>query len=187
MIDWQFICTLEDGSGGCALKGYWPGGLSGVTIANGLDLGYYSAAMAKSLAPDLQEKIAPFVGLKGIEAESALLQQSLVLSEQECEALESPKRAEMIETLSGAYHRATGHDFEALPDAAQTVMMSLQWQYGSLPTRCPHFWSLCCAQDWAGAVNELRHFGDKYPTRRNREADYLAARAASLGVSDARS
>lgn len=187
MINWSFINGLENTSGGCALKGYWPGGKSGVTISDGVDLGYYSPAMAKALSQDLQDAIAPFLGLKGTEAETALFSKALVLTPDECDALEAPKRDEMLEALYSAYHGATGQDFKALPDAAQTVMASLQWQYGAMPERCPTFWRLCCARDWAGVINELRHFGDKYPTRRNREADYLAAHAADLGVNDAHS
>jgi GH24 family phage-related lysozyme (muramidase) len=54
------------------------------------------------------------------------------------------------------------------------VVASVAFQYGDLSRRTPNFWRQVTSGDWDAALNNLRHFGDKYPTRRNKEADLLA-------------
>ena len=57
--------------------------------------------------------------------------------------------------------------------------MSVGYQYGSFTNtdtikgRPEKFWKKVREDDWEGVVNELQNFGDKYPTRRNKEANYL--------------
>ena len=71
-------------------------------------------------------------------------------------------------------------EFGQLTDAQKTVITSVLFQYGS-PRRTPNFWRKVTNQDWAGAEAELRNFGDKYPTRRNKEADLLKNDDGSKG------
>jgi hypothetical protein len=42
-----------------------------------------------------------------------------------------------------------------------------------LAKRCPKFWQAATNADSTAMANELNNFGDSYPTRRRREADYL--------------
>jgi Bacterial toxin homologue of phage lysozyme, C-term len=173
LIDWPFIYAREDGQGGRALDGYWPGGRSGVTIADGVDLGYLTPEETVALDPSVRAKIKPYIGVKGGAADALLRGTPLHLTDAECEAIEAPKREEMLSMLSARYLADAAFPFEDIPDAAQTVLMSVTWQYGDPWRRTPNFWGICCRRDWTGAVAALRHFGDKYPTRRRIEADYL--------------
>lgn len=63
--------------------------------------------------------------------------------------------------------------FHELTDKQQTVIASVSFQYGHLPSRTPNFWRQVTNDDWGAAIKNLRNFGDRYPTRRNTEANYL--------------
>jgi hypothetical protein len=171
MIDWGFITELE----GRSLTGYWPKGFqaSGVTVAGGVDLAYLSPAELAALPPDLQAKLKPYLGVRGDRAQHLLSGQPLVLTAAEADALEGPKRKSIITSLILHYFQATGTPFNNLPDAAQTVLASVAWQYGRPEVRCPAFWKAACAQDWHAVILQLCDFGDAFHTRRCREADYL--------------
>lgn len=173
-IDWPFIYGREDGPHGRWLTGYWPGGSSGVTIADGVDLGQMTAEEANQFPADLRVKIDPYIGVRGSGAEDLLRAHPLTLTDEECEQIEEPKRASMLRALAVRYEMDANCAFDDIPDAAQTVMMSVSWQYGAIWARCPHFWRECCARNWPQVIAELRDFHDPYPTRRNTEADYLA-------------
>ena len=64
-------------------------------------------------------------------------------------------------------------EFHLLSCECQTVVASVAFQYGNLRMRTPNFWHQVTSGDWQGAYENLRHFGDKYATRRNKEADLL--------------
>ena len=174
MIDWHFLSARE---GGQRLRGYVPdgdnGNKSGVTIATGIDLGYYSRDAAAGLPNALRVKIAPYIGLTGDMARHWLAANPLTVTKEEADLIEAPKRHEMEVALSSHYVKDAHTPFEGIPDAAQTVLASVTWQYGSTWSRCPHFWAICCKRDWKGAIAALRDFRDPYPSRRNLEADYL--------------
>lgn len=185
MIDWRFIGELE-GQG--ALTGYVPTdaagnvlGHSGVTVATGVDLGQMTAIELPRLhLPDaLRAKVLPYIGVQGAGALALLAARPLTISQAESDMLDAADRATEIEALELAWLRAVPRDapfFNMLPDACQTVIASVAFQYGpALRRRCPRFWGRATALDWAGAIAELRDFGDAYPTRRHREADYLEA------------
>ena len=55
------------------------------------------------------------------------------------------------------------------------MIASVSFQYGvALNRRTPNFWWQITNGDWDGALANLRNFGDRYDTRRNKEADLLA-------------
>lgn len=64
--------------------------------------------------------------------------------------------------------------FNELPEQCQTAVASVFFQYGDLAKRTPNFWRKVTESNCSGALNNLRNFGDKYPTRRHKEADLLA-------------
>jgi len=64
-------------------------------------------------------------------------------------------------------------DFFSLPRQAQTVIASVSFQYGNLALRTPNFWKAITAQDWKRTIAILKKFGDRYPSRRNAEANLL--------------
>jgi hypothetical protein len=166
MTDWNFITALE----GYSLKGYVPSNTSGVTLASGVDLGYLKL---QELDPSLQSKLKPYLGLKGPAAKKALARAPLTITPAEADLLEAPKRASMLQTLAQHYDRDASMPFAGLPDAAQTVLMSVTWQYGTPWKRCSAFWAYACRGSWLKVIDELEHFGDDFGTRRNKEADYL--------------
>ena len=176
-IDWNFIGGLE---GGQRLTGYVPdptGSMSGVTIATGVDLGQRSADDINALnIPDaLKVKLVPYAGLKGQDAANYLAQNPLTITQDEANALDQAVQTPLVNQLRSNFDAATGScSFDGLPDQAQTVITSVATQYGpALSQATPRFWSKVTAKDWPAAVQELRNFGDSYPTRRNKEADLL--------------
>jgi len=174
MIDWSFIELLE----GRRLAGYVPdpeGSNSGVTIASGVDLGQISPDIVATLPADIKDAIQPYIGLRKVDAVDALKLRPLVLTTSQCEVLNAAVRAPIVANLSSHYKRDAGVTFEAIPDAAQTVVCSVQFQYGTLWGRAPRFWEFCIRQNWPAVIDELRAFGDSYPSRRRKEANYLAA------------
>lgn len=178
MIDWSFISSLE----GHRLSGYVPdaeGSNSGVTVADGVDLGQLSKNAFAALPGDVKALIEPYVGLKKQDAANALAAnklagRALVLTEAQADALNEAVRGPLMRVLKAHYDQDASHAiFEHLADAAQTVLASVAFQYGSPWTRCPKFWASARAGDWPGVVHELENFGDAYPTRRHAEAAYL--------------
>lgn len=177
MIDWKFIADLE---GGLQLNGYVPAAStsnSGVTIATGVDLG---ARTLKEIGKwpvtdDLKIKLAPYVGRKGQDALNLLRELPLEVTEDEATQIETAVCGPIFDQLREAYDKKVGPDaFHHLPDEAQTVLASLAYQYGpNLAKRAPKFWGLACKADWPACVNELVNFGDRYPTRRRKEAKLL--------------
>lgn len=176
MIDWDQIDRWEEGAK-MALIGYVPdlqNGKSGVTIACGVDLGQmYSNLNLVGLQKDIAEQVRPYLGLKGALALATIKAKPLILTEDEAVTLRDWKRAQMTHDLSSHFMRDAQVYFTKIPDAAQTVLQSVQWQYGTPWARTPHFWGHACQQDWPSVIHDLRNFGDAYKTRRNSEADYL--------------
>lgn len=177
-IDWGFIAKLE----GAANYGYVPDAnhsQSGVTIASGVDLSAENEASLAGLAPDITARLRPFLGLVGCTALAALRQTPLALTDAEVATLNAYVDGARAVAIQRAYDAASGGvgyragGFAYIPDAAQTVIASVAFQYGDLARRCPSFWGKAIARDWAGVIAELRNFGDRYSTRRNQEADYL--------------
>ena len=99
-----------------------------------------------------------------------------MLTGEEADQLDQAVKADALGAIASNYNEATGDNprFEELPPEAQTVIASVGFQYGAdLETATPSFWNAVTTQDWRGAVDELRNFGDNFPSRRDREADVL--------------
>lgn len=177
-IDWDFIKARE---GKAQTKGYVPdphGSQSGVTVASGVDLGQQTREQlqAYALPHELVTKLTPYLGLKKMEAVRALDERPLVLTRKEVDALDRIVHDHHHRAIADAYYKASGVPFDQIPDAAQTVITSVAYQYGTaLYRRTPNFWRIVVSQDWPKAIRALRNFNDRYPTRRNLEADYLEA------------
>ncbi len=182
-IDWAFIAELE---GGLILEGYVPNaGQSGVTIATGFDIGQRNARDLAQLfgeESELYNLYLPYVGLRRAAAQTALSNNPLTISTEQ--AVETNRRVKqsivsrLIQRydsdsaryrLNNPYHRT----FLQLPREAQTVIASVEFQYGSIRSGAPNFWRQVTSQDWRAAYDNLRNFGDAYATRRRREAAYL--------------
>lgn len=173
MIDWDLIGHLE----GERFHGYVPnpkGSKSGVTIASGVDLSAFSAATLAGLPQDLIDTLSPYFGLRGQAALDILAAKPLEITPHDADRLDAFVRARALTAIASRYDDDSDVAFLAIPDAAQTVIASVSFQYGpDLRERCPKFWNACIAQDWPAVIAELRDFGDAYPTRHDQEADYL--------------
>ena len=179
-IDWTFICAEE---GGQQLIGYVPlpdSSQSGVTIATGVDIGQRTAAEIDALpiSRTLKEKLKPYCEIKRRDAVAALERAPLAVTVEEANELDDAIQASAETTLCATYDNQTTQKcsgFQTLPADAQTVIASVAFHYGvNLMDRTPRFWAAVTARDWAAAVAELRNFEDRFPARRNREADRLA-------------
>lgn len=177
-IDWDFISKKE---GGAQLKGYVPdpeGSKSGVTIATGFDLGARSLKDISGLSPELQSKLAPYLGKQKYEAQAALQANPLTITKEEAKQIDRISKAKAVNKLQNEWNKYAektgGKRFEELSSSQQTVAASVAFQYGSL-SKTPNFRKAMQSGNWTQAVNELNNFGDSYSTRRKSEAMYLQA------------
>lgn len=181
LINWSFIAQLQ---GGRRLVGYVPaanGSAKGVMVATGVDLGQWSVAQIGTLpvAETLKAKLRTYAGVTGQDAEDLLAVQPLQLTSAEAEALDKAVRDPIAQRLIRDYDAALIEGrglrrFNELPEAAQTVIASVAFQYGSdLKDKTPQFWGMVTSQDWPAAVRELENFGDGQQARRRREAQLL--------------
>jgi hypothetical protein len=174
-VNFEFIAGLE---GGPVLRGYVPdpdGSNSGVTIATGFDIGQRSLNDLHSmLSPELAKKLAPYYGLKKRLAVAALQKKPLRITAEQAAEIDQCVKQQLLQQLEKRFNSAAQTSFEELPEAARTVLASVAFQYGDLSQRCPKLWGAAMRADCASMANELRNFGDRYPTRRKKEADYLA-------------
>lgn len=177
MINFEFIQELE----GNASKGYVPDpehSRSGVTIGAGFDLGARSKTeLYQAFSTALADKLAPYATLTMNHAVNALKQKPLTLSLTEVAAVNRYAKQQAVDRLQEQWNNdpETKENFAALPSVCQTVIASVAFQYGCLSQRTPNFWRQVTTGDWHGALANLRDFGDRYPTRRNKEADMLQA------------
>lgn len=175
MIDFRFIEELE----GNVCTAYVPNpetSKSGVTIGCGFDLGARdSHELESAFAPELCHKLLPYAGLKKQEAAKALTEAPLVLSEEEVLIINKHSKQQAITRLATLWNKSDATVmFDELPIQCQTAVASVAFQYGDLSKRTPNFWRQVTQGDWTGAIDNLRDFGDKYPTRRNKEAELLS-------------
>ena len=169
-VDWDFILSLE----GFKLNGYVPDSEnsdSGPTIASGFDLGSKNENDLIGLPDHLIQKFKPYLGLKGEDAKSVA--SSLSITNDEAKLVNEFSKKKVMNHLSQSYLKNTLKNFNQLPRNQATIMASVALQYGSLKLKTPKFYNHIVNDDWESAENELRNFGDRYPSRRIQEADYL--------------
>ncbi|MFQ3250372.1 pesticin C-terminus-like muramidase [Glaciecola sp.] len=174
-IDFSFIHRLE---GGSLTRGYVPdvrNSKSGVTIGAGFDLGARNASDLEKLGLDsnLIAKLYPYLGLQRHDAANYLRQHPLEISQEQAAFIDVKVKQRVIDGLIRKYDQMSPVEFCSIPGCWQTVIASVEFQYGSVKTKCPTFWRLVTGQSWSEALHELRNFGDRYATRRNQEADFV--------------
>ncbi|WP_299494649.1 pesticin C-terminus-like muramidase [uncultured Shewanella sp.] len=173
-IDFSFIEQLE----GFTLIGYVPdaqSSQSGVTIGSGFDIGQRSVLELKNaFSASLFEKLKPYATLKKMDAVIKLAALPLTISTVEAQEITRYSHSSTINRIANEWNASRSKiPFEQLHCICATVMCSVAFQYGSLSKPTPKFWQQVTTEDWQGALSNLRHFGDNYPTRRNKEADLL--------------
>jgi hypothetical protein len=175
-IDTGFIGSQE----GFRLDAYVPDpgySRSGVTVGMGVDIGQRSVAdiQALDIPEALKQKLMPYAGLIGQDAVNFLANYPLYLTEDEAYALDQAVAQDIFGKVAALYDvDATGDSFLELPPEARTVIADVAYQYGpNLKQRLPDFWGDVTQGRWDEATQTLRDFDDRYPARRNAEADLL--------------
>jgi len=178
MVNYKFIAELE----GNELIGYVPdpeNSNSGVTIASGFDIGQRDYKELRGIFnPVLAIKLSPYCNIKGDLAECLLIMDPLTITKEEAKEINAITRIKTYCKLRYSWADSKAYlTFIKLNEQQQTVIASVSYQYGDLSKRTPNFWRQVTTGDWDAALKNLRDFGDKYPTRRNKEADYLEGKA----------
>ncbi len=190
-VDWTFISARE---GGQVLAGYVPdasGSQSGVTIGTGIDLGQRAASDidALDIPATLKATLRPYCGKKTQDAADYLRQHPLTLDAGDATTLDKAIKQPLLDRLIAAYDAAVDNanaadhcprvHFNALPRGVQTALASANFQYGSLPGATPNYWKQVTEQRWQDASDNLKKFGDAYPSRRRLEAALIDAAIAA--------
>ncbi|QDF06620.1 pesticin C-terminus-like muramidase [Myxococcus xanthus] len=191
-VDWDFIAEQE---GRAVQDGYVPdatGSKSGVTVGTGVDLGArdMNDLDRLGLSDALKTKLEPYLGKQGQDAADFLAENPLNLTAEEVKELDRAVKGEALDNVVNEYNteveRLNAADggsrpkFAELPREMQTVIASVGFQYGSLKTATPNFFAQVTEQRWDDAKANLEDFGDRYPSRRDREADLLGEGIATL-------
>ncbi|QDE91854.1 pesticin [Myxococcus xanthus] len=191
-VDWDFIAEQE---GRAVQDGYVPdatGSKSGVTVGTGVDLGArdMNDLDRLGLSDALKTKLEPYLGKQGQDAADFLAENPLNLTAEEVKELDRAVKGEALDNVVNEYNteveRLNAADggrrpkFAELPREMQTVIASVGFQYGSLKTATPNFFAQVTEQRWDDAKANLEDFGDRYPSRRGREADLLGEGIATL-------
>jgi len=157
---------------------------SGVTIASGFDLGQHSQKYLTKLglSSELRKRLEPYMELKGETAKQALRAAPLYVTKAEAIAINKAVKLDKAEEAANLYNRDSELVFTSLDGSIQTVIMSVAFQYGDLSRRTPNFWGVVTKGDWNRAVWHLENFGDRYKTRRKKEAKVLRSHLKQKGL-----
>ena len=175
-VDFNFIGEQE---GVGIKKGYIPkedGKVldnSGVTIGTGVDLGSKNDAYFKGLSEEIKAKLRPHYGKKRNAAVASLKANPLTLTSAQVAELDTFVKTKEINNLKSKWNKDSNTDFDSLPKNKATAVASVYFQYGNKMIKDHKFWKQVTSGDWEAALDNLRDYEDKYPSRRNREADYL--------------
>ena len=174
-VNWNFISELE---GKAVDTAYVPSDNSGVTIGTGVDLKMKNAEFLETLGvpSDIIEVLEPYFGLRGEEAGKYLKDNPLVLSAVDVKILDESIQKYHANKIKSDYEKDSGKSWSALTSNQQTVITSVGFQYGNMKHKTPNFWNGVISNDWKAVTNELNNFGDKYDTRREKEAKLLKER-----------
>ena len=148
-------------------------GKSGPTIGMGFDVGGRNENDLKGLPPEIIKKLKPYLGLRKQEAIDFIEKNPLVITDKEKVIINAFAKKVEMEKLRKKWKETTGKSFDDLNSKAATVVASVAFQYGDLETRTPNFWKQVTAGDWEAAKKNLYDFGDKYKSRRKKEAELL--------------
>lgn len=174
-IDYDFIKQLE----GNKITAYIPRdssgniiGQSGVTIGAGIDLGNFGNIDQLDISNKIKAKLRQYEGLRRELAEQMLKDFPLKLTEEEVSKLNAAVIDYYTTYIKDQYELESAKKWQDLSDRQQTVITSVLYQYGT-PTRVPKFWAYVTSGNWSNVITELKDFGDKFTSRRHREAAYL--------------
>jgi hypothetical protein len=176
-VDWGFIEDRE----GNTTRGYVPTdkagdvlGHSGVTIGAGVDLGSRSEQSLRDIGvkESTIKTLLPYLGKQKADALKYLDSNPISLSDDDTTQLNKSVKQQELENVRRQFNRDSATDLADLTPAQQTAITSLMFQYGS-SSRVPTAWGHATKGRWSDFKKELENFGDKYPTRRKKEAGLL--------------
>lgn len=176
-VDFDFIAEQE---GAAINEGYVPvksdgsvDGKSGVTVGTGVDLGSKNDAYFEGLDENIKRKLKPHFGKKKAAAQTSLRNNPLILTDSEVAALDRFVKEKELNDLRDQWNKDSDTDFDSLPTNKATAVASVYYQYKNDMVNEHDFWKQTTSGDWDAALANLRDYEDIYPSRRNREADYL--------------
>lgn len=148
-------------------------GNSGVTLGIGVDIGHLNPDKL-DIPDEIKAKLRPYFRFKQDNARYALLARTIVLSKEEIDLISMAAIELHLNELIKWYDRDSVIPFGMLTSNQQTVLLSVKYQYGNLPSRTPKFWRFATSNDWKSVYYELMDFGDAFRTRRRQEAALIA-------------
>ena len=177
-IDYDFISSKEGGLTTVANVPDAENSESGVTISAGFDLGARNKSDLEGLglSESLIEKFDEYLGRQGVEAEEYLKENPLSITISEAKEIYTKVKEQSTTKLTNRFNNDSSVNFSDIPSEWQTVITSVEYQYGSAKAKTPTFWGQVTTQNWDSALSNLDNFGDRYPTRRKSEAAYIRER-----------
>ena len=167
---------------------YTPMGVSGVTIATGVDLGQIGAEELRvlrgprpqgfGLSDAIANALAPYLGLRGDAAVRALRRLPLAVSRTTADALDDAVHGMHAARIAARYDQDSPiAPFASLPPQAQAAIFSLLYQLGcgGGPRRAPRTWAAFLSGDWRDAAARLGKgsLWEGYQARRALEGKHL--------------
>ncbi|MCL2602719.1 MAG: pesticin C-terminus-like muramidase [Treponema sp.] len=161
-----------------------PLGMSGVTVATGVDLGQQTASGLKAMGVSnaTLTVLQPYIGLRKLQALARLREAPFTLTSEQVAEIDHAVHNRYINQAAVLFGREA---FEAAPKEVQAVAVSLHYQFGT-PSRAASpalakAWEAMQTGDYPKAANCLRN-GDlwseahrMYMGRRRAEAAILEA------------
>lgn len=173
-------CRLTTGGtanyrGGPNPDRYVPMGISGVTIATGIDLGQQSGKSLgrAGLSANAFVTLLPYLGKRKKDAVMALHGQPLAISKEDADALDHGMAGYYLDLTLARYDRDAGAgSFASLPWQAQAAIHSILFQRGvGSPKNFPNVWQSFVARNWRDASARLCNASlwEDYQNRRRQE------------------
>ena len=178
-------CNCGDGKarnyyGGENPSWYTPMGVSGVTIATGVDLGQTDIATLQKIGVSESTILVlrPYIKKSCRAAVNALHDQPLVITEAQAEELDRCMHRYHVGLIEARYNRdAQKLKFADLPWQAQAVIVSILYQRGcGSPKKFPNTWKALCECDWKDAAQRFmnKSLWTGYHYRRTEEGKILS-------------
>lgn len=172
-------CSVNFTGGNARVDDLDPFGVSGVTIATGVDLGQTDYVTLKRIG--VQESIcnmlAPFLGKKDKDAVVVLNRLGgLTVSQAVADELDYCMHYDHYKRISTRYDKDAGMGaFDNIPKQAQAVIFSILYQRGpGYVSKMPKTWGFLVKKEWCAAAHELQTGFKEYADRRKLEGIYLA-------------
>ena len=178
-------CNLRSGGtanyyGANNVDNYIPMGVSGVTIATGVDLGQTDIPTLRKtgVSENTINILKPYIGKTKRNAVLALNAKPLLITAEQALELDRCMHAHHIEIIARRYDKDAGvGKFETIPWQAQAVIVSILYQRGTgSPKHFPNTWRALVNGMWREAAEKLmnKNLWTGYHSRRCGEGKILA-------------